>query len=120
MTWNPILTPQQASEIKAWAKLGVPLKIIAAKYKVSLSCVKQISSLRTWKHVNPDRKIMELNMKIRFSHDQEIETDGIIGLIQEEAGIVRVKYPGHETRIKGTTTSEVWARINEAKSRNAR
>lgn len=54
--------------------------------------------------------------RLKFVQDQEIETDGIIGLVQEEGLTVRVKYFDHEVRVKGVTTTEMWARINQVKA----
>lgn len=54
-------------------------------------------------------------MKISFQNKQELDTEGIIGIKQEEAQTVLVKYASHEVRLHGVTASEVMARVQLAK-----
>jgi hypothetical protein len=59
-------------------------------------------------------------MKVYFGNQQELETDGIISIKQEEAQTVAVKYPSHTVRLQGVTASEVLQKVDMSKSHRSR
>lgn len=59
MTWSPILQGWQVARIKRQFLDGELCRELAEEYGVSLSCIKMITSGRTWKHVNPAKPFKE-------------------------------------------------------------
>lgn len=55
MTWSPILRGWQVARIKRKFLEGARVRELADEYGVSISCIKMITSGRTWKHVNTER-----------------------------------------------------------------
>lgn len=56
-------------------------------------------------------------MKIKLSNKQELETDGILGIVPKRNNATLVKYANHSVLLLEISSTEVMSQVSEAKNK---